>query len=154
MNSSMSFTQLKSGADFIDLLTCFLSASWTLECQGKVNFTPVGGEFGDWVSEAFVSNEKVVEVITKKLSLKEDIAVTIFYNDSTHGADLLFNPAKNQLTISWDVDRVVDKAGNLDFPWYMEKVKAALSDRFPGLVLRSEEHDSGGRSLQFREDVL
>lgn len=154
MNSSMSVTQLKSGTDFVDLLKCFLSASWTLECQGKVNYTPVGGEFGDWVSEAFVSNEKIVGILAKKLSLKEDIAITIFYNGSTHGADLLFNPAKNQLTISWDVDRVVDKSGNLDFPWYIEKVKAAWSDRFPGLVLRSEEHDSGGRLLQFREDVL
>jgi hypothetical protein len=154
MNSSMSVTQLKSGMDFVELLKCFLSASWALEYQGKVNFTPVGGDFGDWVSEPFVSNEKVFEIIAKKLSLKEDIAVTIFYNGSTHGADLLFNPAKNQLTISWDVDRVLDKAGNLDFPWYIEKVKVALSGRFAGLVLRSEEHDSGGRSLQAREDVL
>ncbi len=101
MNSSMTIAQLKDGHDFIEMLKCFLSTSWILECQGKVNFTPIGGEFGDWVCEPFVSNDIIVDIITKKISLKEDVAVTIFYKDSTHGADLLFDPSKNDHRVGY-----------------------------------------------------
>lgn len=154
MNSASTVAHLAIGKDFVKLLQNLLSNRWTIQFKGNVNYTPLGKEFGDWACEPFVTDDKIIEIISKKIELKEDVAISIFYDDSSHGADLLFEPIANKVIFGWSIDIIKDKSGNIDLLWYVDRILKALSSEFVGLVLYSCEQDSGGKTLQSRSDVV
>jgi hypothetical protein len=154
MNSASTVANLTHGKEFVNLLEDLLASDWTLHFKGNVNYTPLGKEFGDWICEPFDSVEKIIEIVRKKIDLTEDVAISIFYADSSHGADLLFESKTNRVIFGWSIDIVKEESGNINLSWYAEKIARGLSKRFSGLALYSCEQDSGGKTLQARSDVV
>ncbi|WP_141732310.1 hypothetical protein [Oligoflexus tunisiensis] len=153
-NSAFTRIDIDKATDFIKLLSVLLGSAWKMEFNGKVNYVPLGKEFGEWTIKQYNNDQEVLKEVERKIDLNEDIAISLFYDNLATGVDIIFKPGNSQVTFGWNINRIEESSGKLDFLWYTDRLKKSLQKEFGGKKLLSFEYDSGAQLIQSREDTL
>lgn len=107
--------------NIVDILKIFQQIGWGVyNLQGKVEYLPVGDDEYDWQCED-ISETKLYEVISEKISKKEQIGVNLFYNNGAEGISFLADTT-DEILLSISINRKIVKERYTDVIWYLENI--------------------------------
>lgn len=107
--------------NIVDILKIFQQIGWGVyNLQGKVEYLPVGDDDYDWQCED-ISETKLYEIISEKISKKEQIGVNLFYNNGAEGIYFLADTT-DEILLSISINRKIVKERHTDVIWYLENI--------------------------------
>ena len=114
--------------NIIEILKKFKQIGWDIHRQqGETEFLPVGDDdMYEWQCEK-ISEIKLYEIVSKKMALREQIGVNLFYGNGSEGISLLADTTK-EIMLSMSIDRKTYKGNNTDMIWYLENIIYKLID--------------------------
>lgn len=114
--------------NIIDILKKFKQIGWDIYSQqGETEFLPVGDDaMYEWQCEK-ISENKLYEIVSKKMALREQIGVNLFYGNGIEGISLLADTTK-EIMLSMSINRKTYKENNTDMIWYLENIIYKLID--------------------------
>ena len=121
MEASMLLNFSKYSENIIDVLKVFQQIGWDIyNEQGEVEYLPIGDDEYDWQCEKIPEN-KLYEIVSKKITKKEQIGVNLFYNNGVEGISFLADTT-DQILLSISINRKILKEKNTDMVWYLENI--------------------------------
>ena len=114
----------------VEVIQILLENGWEAVRENRVNYLPVNDNdmFG-WTNEE-MKLDKMFDIIINKYKNNEIIGVSLFWNDSDIGFNLLISPS--ELTFLLDINTKYIDNGNdiVDFNWYSTKILPCLKEKF------------------------
>ena len=108
--------------NIVDILKIFQQIRWNIyNPQGKVEYLPIGDDDEyDWQCDE-KSESELSDIISKKISLMEQIGINLFYCNGTEGISLLaYNTS--QIILSITINRKTIKGKYTDMAWYLQNI--------------------------------
>lgn len=108
--------------NIVEVLKIFQQIRWNFyNPQGKVEYLPIGDDDEyDWQCDE-KSESELYDIISKKIALKEQIGINLFYCNGTEGISLLaYNTS--QIILSITINRKTIKGKYTDMAWYLQNI--------------------------------
>jgi hypothetical protein len=140
--------QLKNVEMFKTVLTKLLDLGWKTDDHGMITYLPLGEVDFSWTSCPISSQAQVMAKIEQKLAHEEDIGIVLTFENTNIGGNLVYSHADKIATFSWLINRRETKEGELDFDWYIDRIKPAVGDS----KISSFDCDSSGNNICSRDD--
>lgn len=105
-----------------DVVKLFGKIGWSIyNAKGEVEYLPVGdGEEYNWQWKK-MSEAEFFEMISDKISHKEQVGVNLFYSNGSEGMSLLAKNTK-QVLLSILINRRLVDNHHTDMVWYLEHI--------------------------------
>lgn len=108
--------------NIMDVLKIFKQIGWDIyNPQGETEYLAIGDDDEyDWQCEKILETE-LYDIVSKKVDLKEQIGVNLFYNNGTEGISLLADTTE-QIMLSLSINRKIRNEKYTDMIWYLENI--------------------------------
>lgn len=106
----------------VDILKIFQEIGWYIyNPQGKIEYLPIGDDDEyDWQCEE-ISEIKLYDIISEKITKKEQVGINLFYSNGAEGITLMaYNTG--QIILSITINRRTVKGVYTDVAWYWENI--------------------------------
>ena len=128
MEASMILNLSSYSENIIDIIKIFQQIGWDIyDTQGKVEYLPIGDDgMYDWQHDK-ISMIMLYDIISEKAARKEQVGVSLFYNNGAEGISLLADTTE-QIMLSISINRKIITGKYTDMAWYLENIIYKLFD--------------------------
>lgn len=108
--------------NILEVLKIFQQIGWRIyNPQGKVEYLPVGDvDEYDWQCDE-KSESELYDIISKKITSKEQIGINLFYCNGAEGISLMACNT-SQIILSITINRKTIKGKYTDMAWYLQNI--------------------------------
>ena len=108
--------------NILEVLKIFQQIGWCIHNpQGKVEYLPVGDvDEYDWQCDE-KSESELYDIISKKITSKEQIGINLFYCNGAEGISLMACNT-SQIILSITINRKTIKGKYTDMAWYLQNI--------------------------------
>ena len=127
--AGINITISSSAKSIPELIEVLLNNGWSVKDHGHISYLPLGDEDAfNWQHVTIATWPKIVETLKQKEKNRELIGLVMTWKDMNIGGEFLFFPNRQQLAVSWSVNRKALKhcADFTDHSWYLTRILTPL----------------------------